>query len=75
MKTNYPKSKSRKIRVRTVKSNRQPPILNTDNIINTRRQEKGFGGTFFLKMTDRKTIEQNSWDRLEKKLTKRLQDD
>lgn len=72
MKTNYPKSKPRKIRVRAVKSSQQPPVLNTENVVDTRKKEGGFGGTFFLKLTDHKTEERRSWKKLEKKLVKRI---
>lgn len=73
MKTNYPESKPRKIHVRTVRPNRQRPVLNTDNVIDTRDLKPGgFGNTFFLNLSGK--TEKQSWKKLEKKFNKRLRD-
>ncbi len=76
MLTYYQVTRPRKVKVRVVKAHDQVPYLGSENVLDIRSiSQKGktkFGRSFFLSPNERKITEYEAWQKLSKRLQKRI---
>jgi len=76
MLTYYQVTRPRKVKVRVVKAHAHVPYLGSEHVINVRamvqKNKSKFGRSFFLSPNERKITEYESWQKLNKRLKKRL---
>lgn len=76
MLTYYQVTRPRKVKVRVVAAHHHVPYLGSENVLDTRlAAQKGktkFGKSFFLSQSERQITEFEAWQKLNKRLKKRL---
>lgn len=72
----YQVTRPRKVRVRVVKPHEHVPYLGSNNVIDIRAMIGGgkprFGSSFFLSPNERQITEYEAWQKLGKRLKKRI---
>jgi hypothetical protein len=72
----YQVTRPRKVKIRVVKPHEHVPYLGSDNVIDIRAIAHGskprFGSSFFLSPNERQITEYESWQKLSRKLAKRI---
>lgn len=72
----YQVTRPRKVKVRVVKPHEHVPYLGSDNVIDIRAIAQGsksrFGSSFFLSPNERQITEYESWQKLSRRLKKRI---
>ena len=73
---NYQVTRPRKVKVRVVKAHSQVPFLGSENVIDTRplatKGKSRFGSSFFLSPNEKQITEYEAWQKLSKRLKKRI---
>ena len=76
MLTYYQVTRPRKVKVRVVKAHEHVPYLGSENVIDIRalsqKDKSRFGRSFFLSPNERKITEYEAWQKLSKRLKKRI---
>ncbi len=76
MLTYYQVTRPRKVKVRVVKAHHHVPYLGSENVIDVRamakKEKTRFGSSFFLSPSERQITEYESWQKLSKRLKKRM---
>ena len=76
MLTYYQVTRPRKVKVRVVKAHSQEPFLGSENVIDTRplatKGKSRFGSSFFLSPNEKQITEYEAWQKLSKRLKKRI---
>lgn len=76
MLTYYQVTRPRKVKVRVVKAHHQVPYLGSENVIDVRaianKEKSRFGSSFFLSPSERQITEYEAWQKLSKRLKKRI---
>jgi hypothetical protein len=76
MLTYYQVTRPRKVKVRVVKAHSQVPFLGSENVIDTRplatKGKSRFGSSFFLSPNEKQITEYEAWQKLSKRLKKRI---
>ena len=76
MLTYYQVTRPRKVKVRVVKAHTQVPFLGSENVLDIRaissQGKNKFGRSFFLSQSERKITEYEAWQKLGKRLKKRI---
>jgi hypothetical protein len=76
MLTYYQVTRPRKVKVRVVKAHSQVPFLGSENVIDTRslatKEKSRFGSSFFLSPNEKQITEYEAWQKLSKRLKKRI---
>ena len=76
MLTYYQVTRPRKVKVRVVKAHSQVPYLGSENVIDIRamvnKEKSRFGQSFFLSPNERQITEYEAWQKLSKRLKKRI---
>lgn len=76
MLTYYQVTRPRKVKVRVVKAHSQVPYLGSENVIDIRayakKEKTRFGSSFFLSASEKQITEYEAWQKLSKRLKKRI---